>query len=318
MKQNTCVMFGDDLADYHFGQDHPFGPKRYWAFKEEFTRRKLTEKVALCPPQSATEKHLQLFHSQEYIEKVKQQSISGEGYLDLGDTPARPGIYHSACTVVGTTLNAIDLIMSGQYQHAFTPIAGLHHAARTSAAGFCVFNDCGIAIEYLRQQYNIQPVAYIDIDAHHGDGVYYSFEDDENLCIVDFHQDGTTLYPGTGNVHETGSDKAIGTKLNIPLPPYTKDDAAINLWQNAERFIEKARPEFILLQCGADSLAADPITQLGLTSGFHRYVTQRLCHLAAKYSQGRVLAMGGGGYNLDNIKVAWNDVIEALIASDEK
>jgi len=315
MSQTTCVMFGDELADYHFGQDHPFSPKRYWAFKEEFTRRELTKKVALCSPQSASEKQLQLFHSPDYIQKVKRLSIIGKGYLDCGDTPARHGIYNAACTVVGTTLSAIDLIMSNQYRHAFTPIAGLHHATRTSAAGFCVFNDCGIAIEYLRKQYNIQRIAYIDIDAHHGDGVFYSFEDDANLCIVDFHQDGATLYPGTGSIHETGIDKATGTKLNIPLPPYTTDDIAKELWQNIESFIGKAKPEFILLQCGADSLSADPITQLNLTSDFHSFVARRLCLLANKHCNGRLLAMGGGGYNLENIKVAWNDVIETLLSS---
>ena len=305
-------MFDDELATYHFGEEHPFGPKRYWAFKDEFEHRKLAKKVGLCSAQSATEKHLQLFHAQNYIQKVKQLSISGEAYLDCGDTPARIGIYEAACTVVGTTLKAIDLIMAKSCQHVFSPIAGLHHATRTSAAGFCVFNDCGIAIEYLRNQYNIQRVAYIDIDAHHGDGVFYSFEEDVDLCFVDFHQDGATLYPGTGSIFETGKEKAAGSKLNIPLAPYTTDDIAKELWQRAEAFIEKSDPEFILLQCGADSLEGDPITQLNLSSEFHAYVATRLSRLAKKHCSDRLLALGGGGYNLDNIKTAWNDVIEAM------
>lgn len=202
--------------------------------------------------------------------------------------------------------------MKGDCLAAFTPIAGLHHATRTSAAGFCVFNDCGIAIEYLRKEYNIQRIAYVDIDAHHGDGVFYSFEEDPDLCVIDFHQDGNTLYPGTGFINETGKGNAAGTKLNIPLPPNSTDKTAEALWKTAEDFIEKFKPEFILLQCGADSLAGDPITQLELTSNFHAYVTSRLAILATKHCRGRLLAMGGGGYNLDNIKAAWNDVIEKL------
>jgi acetoin utilization protein AcuC len=307
-------MLGDELANYHFGEEHPFGPKRYWAFKEEFEQRGLNKKVLLSEPQQATEKQLALFHTQGYINKVKELCEKGEGYLDCGDTPAIKGNYESACTVVGTTLKAIDLIIEGHCHFAFTPIAGLHHATRNSASGFCVFNDCGIAIEYLRKQYNVQRIAYIDIDAHHGDGVFYSFEDDADLCFVDFHQDGTTLYPGTGFINETGKGKAVGTKLNVPLPPNSTDQIAKALWKNAEDFIEQFKPEFILLQCGADSLAGDPITQLSLTSEFHAYVTSRLSTLADKHCQGRLLAMGGGGYNLDNIKVAWNDVIEALIS----
>ena len=313
MQTNVCLMLGDELARYHFGEEHPFGPKRYWAFEQEFKLRNLQDKISLCPPQTATESQLKLFHTQDYIEKVKKLSISGVGYLDYGDTPARIGIYEAACTVVGTTLSAIDKIMHGVCQKAFTPIAGLHHATRDSAAGFCVFNDCGIAIEYLRQHYNIQRIAYVDIDAHHGDGVFYSFELDADLCFVDFHQDGNTLYPGTGFSNETGKGGAAGTKLNIPLAPNTNDDVAKKLWATAEKFIEKAKPEFILLQCGADSLSGDPITQLNLSSKFHAFVASRLSLLANKHCNGKLLAMGGGGYNLENIKIAWNDVIEELI-----
>ena len=310
--KKLCVMLGDELANYHFGEEHPFGPKRYWAFKEEFEHRELDKKVLLSEPRQASEKQLTLFHTQDYIDKAKILSKKGEGFLDCGDTPAIKGIYESARTVVGTTLKAIDLIMKGDCHFAFTPIAGLHHATRNSAAGFCVFNDCGIAIEYLRKEYNLQRIAYVDIDAHHGDGVFYSFEDDPDLCFVDFHQDGITLYPGTGFINETGKDKAIGTKLNIPLPPNSTDKMAKALWKNAEAFIDKFKPEFILLQCGADSLAGDPITQLNLSSEFHAFVTTRLVLLANTYCEGRFLAMGGGGYNLDNIKIAWNDVIEEL------
>jgi len=306
-------MLGDELANYHFGAEHPFGPRRYWAFKDEFERRQLDKCVLMHVPQQAPESQLALFHTQNYIDKVKTLSANGEGYLDRGDTPAIKGIYDSARTVVGTTLNAIDLIINGDCHVAFTPIAGLHHATRNSAAGFCVFNDCGIAIEYLREEHHIQRIAYVDIDAHHGDGVFYSFEDDPDLCFVDFHQDGNTLYPGTGFINETGKGKATGTKLNIPLPPNCTDETAISIWKNAEDFIDHCKPEFILLQCGADSLAGDPITQLNLSSDFHAYVATRLLLLANKHSKGRLLAMGGGGYNLDNIKTAWNDVIEKLI-----
>jgi acetoin utilization protein AcuC len=313
MIKKTCVMLGDELADYHFGENHPFGPKRYWAFKTEFELRELNKKVTLYPPQQATREQLSLFHTQDYINKVKRLSDIGEGFLDCGDTPARKGIYESALYVVGTTLKALDHIMQGDCKHAFTPIGGIHHSRRDRAAGFCVFNDCGIAIEYLRKKYNVQRIAYVDIDAHHGDGVFYEFEDDADLCFVDFHQDGASLYPGTGFINETGKGKAAGTKLNIPLSANSTDKTALAFWNSAEAFIEKFKPEFILLQCGADSLAGDPITQLKLSSHFHAHVAKRLSLLADKFCQGRLLAMGGGGYNLNNIKMAWNDVIEELM-----
>jgi acetoin utilization protein AcuC len=313
----TCLILDDRVADYHFGEDHPFGPKRYWAFKEAFERRqKLTNKndsIELCRHiHPASEQQLALFHTPGYIDKVKQQSKTGKGYLDGGDTPARKGIYEAACIMVGSTLSAIDHIMQGDCIHAFTPIAGLHHARRDSAAGFCVFNDCGVAIEYLREKYGIQRIAYVDIDAHHGDGVFYSFEDDKDLVFIDFHQDGHTIYPGTGFINETGKGDAAGSKLNIPLQPGCTDKIALKLWETAEKFLIKAKPEFILLQCGADSLQGDPITQLGLTSRFHAHVAGRLSEIAKQNCEGRLVAMGGGGYNLENIKAAWNNVLERL------
>jgi acetoin utilization protein AcuC len=248
------------------------------------------------------------------VTRVKNLSEKGFGFLDYGDTPARKGIYEAACIVVGSTLAALDHIMQDGCRYAFTPIAGLHHATRDRAAGFCVFNDCGVAIEYLRQHYAVQRIAYVDIDAHHGDGVFYAFEDDEDLCIVDFHQDGHTLYPGTGFADETGRKNATGTKLNIPLPPGSNDDIAFRLWQSAETFLDKARPEFILLQCGADSLDGDPITQLKLTPAFHKHVAQRLALIASRHCPSHLMAMGGGGYNLENIARGWNAVIEGLLA----
>ncbi|MCW9023394.1 MAG: acetoin utilization protein AcuC [Gammaproteobacteria bacterium] len=313
MSTKPLVYCGEGLANYHFGESHPFGPQRHDAFFHEYEKRHLNDSCTIRNPVMAIQSQIELFHSHDYVEQVKAASISGEGFLDGGDTPAREGIYEAAATVVGSVIDAVDTIMDGQAMHAFVPIAGLHHAARDHAAGFCVFNDCGVAIEYLRKRYHVQRIAYIDIDAHHGDGVFYAFETDPDLCFVDFHEDGRYLYPGTGAVNETGTGEAIGKKLNIPLPMGTKDDALEKLWPTAEEFIQQAKPEFILLQCGADSLAGDPITHMMYSSKSHALVTRRLCQLANETAEGRLLALGGGGYNLNNIAKAWCAVVEALI-----
>ena len=267
----------------------------------------------MAEPAIASEDDLALFHSRDYIARVKELSALGHGLLDYGDTPAVAGIYEAAATVVGTTLKAVASVVRGDCRRAFNPIGGLHHARRDQAAGFCVFNDCAVAIEALRHLHGIERIAYVDIDAHHGDGVYYAFESDPGLYIVDFHEDGHYLYPGTGFAEETGRGAAKGSKLNIPLPPGTDDEAALDLWEAAEDFIDRARPEFVLLQCGADSLAGDPITHLQLSGGFHAYVATRLVALAEKHAKGRMVAMGGGGYAPENIAEAWNDVIEGML-----
>jgi len=313
MPTPVCVYIGNELARYGFGEGHPFGPDRLGAFWSQAQASGLDERVIQCAPVSVGQDVIERFHTPDYVARVIRQSVSGTGYLDGGDTPAFPGIYEAACFVVGSVLGAIERILNGECRHAFVPIAGLHHARRDSAAGFCVFNDCGIAIETLRIQHGLQRIAYVDIDAHHGDGVFYSFEEDPDLAFADLHEDGRFLYPGTGREEETGVGDARGTKLNIPMPPEAGDEQFYPAWERVETFIERQCPEFILFQCGADSIAGDPITHLRYTPAAHRHAAQRLQYLAEKHCQGRLLAMGGGGYNRGNLALAWTAVVNALL-----
>ncbi len=313
MSHPVCVYIGEALAKYSFGEDHPFGPQRHAAFVDEFHRQGLNEQVDLCVPVVGSEQLLTLFHTPEYLIRVKGMSATGVGYLDGGDTPAFLGVYEIAMGVVGTTLDAVSQVMLKKYKRAFIPIAGLHHARRNSAAGFCVFNDCGVAIEFLRSEYGINKVAYVDIDAHHGDGVFYSFDDDPDLCFVDMHEDGRYLYPGTGAIEETGRGTAQGTKLNIPMPMGANDELFLKVWEKAEAFIRKADPEFILFQCGADSINGDPITHMQYSEKAHAHAASRLCQLADEYCDGRVVAMGGGGYNLENLARGWTAVVRSFV-----
>jgi acetoin utilization protein AcuC len=216
---------------------------------------------------------------------------------------------------VGGTLLAVEEIMAGRARRAFIPIGGLHHASRAHAAGFCVFNDCGIAIEILRRRYGLRRVAYIDIDAHHGDGVYYGFESDPDALIADIHEDGRYLYPGTGSADETGSGDATGTKLNLPLPPGATDQDFVTAWQRVEQYLLAHHPDFILFQCGADSLEGDPITHMAFSEEAHADAAAALCRIADQLGHGRVLGMGGGGYNRRNIARAWTRVVEAFVAA---
>lgn len=308
-----CVYLGDELASYSFGDDHPFGPMRHHVFKQAFYGKGQNEKVDILDPVSIEQNTLELFHTHEYVEKVKQQSKFGTGYLDQGDTPAFIGMFEAASYVAGTVCNAVDRLISAEYKRAFIPIAGLHHARRHSAAGFCVFNDCGVAIEYLRHKHNIKRVAYVDIDAHHGDGVFYSFESDPDLIFADLHEDGKYLYPGTGAITETGSNGAKNTKLNIPMPPGANDDLFKQVWPKVEDYLRQYKPDFILFQCGADSIEDDPITHMAYSETSHAYATQQLCKLADEFCGGKLLAMGGGGYNHDNIAKTWTAVVNAMI-----
>ena len=302
-------------AHYGFGEGHPFGHDRFSAFWRESVARGLDKRVHAIPVQAAQRKHLEMFHSRDFLGFAEEASHRGDGYLDEGDTPAQQGIYEAACEVVGATLNAVDGVMQGEWRRGFVPIAGLHHAARAHAAGFCVLDDIGVAVEFLRRAHGVKRIAYVDIDAHHGDGVFYSFESDPDLLFADLHEDGRFLYPGTGFAAETGTGAAQGTKLNIPLLPGAGDAEFHRAWEKVEDYLRAGKPEFILFQCGADSIAGDPITHLQFSPAAHAHAAARLAALAEEYCGGRIVGMGGGGYNRNNIAHGWNGVVEAFLAT---
>ena len=306
------IYLGPALADYGFEEGHPFHLQRHEAFERAFDDRGLRGRCVVREPVRGSEADLLIYHTPEHVARVKALSGLGHGSLDGGDTPARKGIYEAACTVVGSTLDAARHIVSGKFQRAFIPIAGLHHARRGAAAGFCVFNDCGVAIEYLKGE-GVERIAYVDIDVHHGDGVFYDFEDDPRVIFADVHQDGRTLYPGTGFIDESGLGAAAGLKLNVPLPPYSDDRIFMGIWSAVEEHVELHQPQIILLQCGADSLAGDPIASLAYTAASHAHAAKQLRALAQRCCGGRMLALGGGGYNTKNIADAWTAVVEQLV-----
>src|SRR5215472_15492759 len=254
---SVAVVTSERLARYGFGDGHPFGPDRLAAFTREFAARGLPQRVTLLEPRDASTAELGSFHTAEYLDFVRERSASGMGLLDAGDTPAFRGVYEAAAGVVGATLTCMEAIMQERCRRAFVPIAGLHHAARNRAAGFCVFNDCGVAIEQLKRA-GLKRIAYVDIDAHHGDGVFYAFEDDAAVVFADLHEDGRYLYPGTGSAAETGRGAATGMKLNVPLPPGADDEVFAHVWPRVTAHLTKFAPEFIILQCGADSLDGVP------------------------------------------------------------
>ena len=311
----VLLIAGDGLASYGFADGHPFGPDRQEAFLRELRRSQSHGSLRVLEPRMAERDEIESFHRREYVDLVVERSREGRGYLDAGDTPAFRGVFEATSFVVGGTLLAVEEIMAGNARRAFIPIGGLHHAARAHAAGFCVFNDCGIAIEILRRRHGLRRIAYVDIDAHHGDGVFYGFEADADTLIADIHEDGRYLYPGTGSIEETGSGDAVGTKLNLPLPPGATDGDFQQAWQRVEEYLRAQRPDFILFQCGADSLEGDPITHLAFSEEAHAAAATALCRRADDLGHGRVLGMGGGGYNRRNIARAWTRVVEAFVAA---
>ena len=312
--QKFALFYGEALRKYAFPAGHPFRVERVERFWELVNKDGVanSEKVQVCEPVMADESDVLSFHIPEYVDFVKKASQIGGGYLDGGDTPAFKGVYEASLYVVGTTLKALEMVMSNNASNAFNPIGGLHHAWRDRASGFCVFNDAAIAIMLAKTKYKLDRILYVDIDAHHGDGVFYEFYNDPEAFIVDMHEDGKLLFPGTGFEDEIGSGNAAGRKMNIVMAAGSGAEEFKNGFAKIIQFAEKAEPELILLQCGADGLAGDPITHLQYTPECHRFAAENLYSLSERFCKGKIVAMGGGGYNLDNVARAWLEIVRGL------
>ena len=296
------VQYGDG-ARYDLGAGHPLKPARVL-----LTYRLIADYGILDGPgvvsvdaRDATDEEIGLVHTAPYIEAVKQAGRGRRGPwwefgFGPGDNPIFPSMHEASARVAGASITAAEAIYSGRAGHVFNPSGGLHHAMPGRASGFCVYDDPAIAIAWLQEQ-GVGRVAYVDVDAHHGDGPQAIFYDNPDVLTVSLHQSGATLFPGTGFVDEIGGPGAEGFSVNVPLPPYTPDDLWLRAFEHVvPPILEAFRPEVLVTQLGCDTHCTDPLTNLLLTTGAF-FKTGRLLHeLAHGTAGGRWLATGGGGY----------------------
>lgn len=315
MAGKTGLIWDERLLGYNFGPQHPLRPLRVKLTFELLRSKGILgqESVEVIKPRPASREEILLFHDENYLRLVEQYSKKGSGLLDAGDTPAFKGCYEATSLVLGASIVAADHVMSGRLSHVFNPSGGLHHAHPDRASGFCIFNDPGVVIAHLKSKYDLKRIVYLDIDAHHGDGVMYGYYDDPAVLDIDFHESGKFLFPGTGFQDEIGKGTARGLKLNLPLPPYTGDEAYLEAFQQVvPESIRKFRPEIILVQCGADGHLDDRLAHLRLTTKAYREVVSQMHDLAHEQCKGKLLLFGGGGYTLANVPRVWTIAFSAL------
>lgn len=310
-----AVLYADDaLSGYGFPAGHPLGVDRQGSFLKEAAAQGLLGRVSRGASRAATREEIERFHTARHVDKVLTAERNGLEFLDKGDTPVFPGIYEASALVVGAALDGLSRVMSGEFKRSLQPVGGLHHAGRDHSAGFCVFNDLGVVIETLRSTYGVKRVAYIDIDVHHGDGIFYAFEEDPDLIFADVHEDGRSLYPGTGSEDETGKGGAKGTKLNVALKAGSGDAEFAQAWPRVVAHLVKYEPEFVVFQCGADGLKGDPLAHLQYSAATHGLAAKDLRRIADRFAQGRLMAFGGGGYDRGNLAKAWSAVLREISA----
>jgi acetoin utilization protein AcuC len=317
MTGKTGLIWDERFLNYNFGPQHPLRPIRVKLTYELIRSKGILqqETVKVIKPRLASREEILLFHEEDYVRLVEQYSKRGLGFLDMGDTPAFKGCCEATSLVVGASIVAADEVMSGRLSHAFNPSGGLHHAHPERASGFCIFNDPAIVIAHLKSKYNLKRIVYLDIDAHHGDGVMYGYYDDPAVLDIDFHESGKFLFPGTGFPDEIGKGAAKGLKLNIPLPPSTGDEAYLEAFrQVVPDALRKFRPEIILVQCGADGHLDDRLAHLRLTTKVYAEVVSQMHDLAHQLCNGRLILFGGGGYTLANVPRVWTVAFSTLAA----
>jgi acetoin utilization protein AcuC len=317
------VVWDPRFREYDFGPGHPF----------DEASRDLAVRLfesALTPEQRAAidwhrevdpadTSRLLSFHDAGFLEFVRQASSAGDRrLLDSHDTPSFPGCFEASARIVAGTDTAMRLVLD-RGGTAFAAAGGLHHAQRDRAGGFCIFNDVAVAIATALDAG--RRVAYVDIDAHHGDGVMYGFYRSGRVLDIDFHQDGRTLFPGTGTVKETGEGDGAGLKVNVPLPPHTGDEALVPL---AHRLIpplvREYRPDLLVVQHGVDGHWGDPLAALQFTPKGYVAVERLLIELAREFG-GRMVVTGGGGYAPGSVsrtlaRAAWQLAGLAMPADD--
>jgi acetoin utilization protein AcuC len=263
------------------------------------------DNVRVVEPRMATEDELALFHTPKYIEITRQlsngdQNLPAEQYgFGPGDNPVFSGMYDSEALKVGSSLQAAQLLHEGACDVAFSFGGGLHHGGPDFASGFCVFNDCAVAIQWLLDEGH--RVAYIDVDVHHGDGVQNAFYDTDRVLTISLHQDGRTLFPGTGFVDETGTGRGAGYSVNVPLPPLTFDEVYLRAFRELiPPLLKRFEPDVVVSQLGTDTHYTDPLASLAMTTNGQQAVYAQLDELAPKW-----LALGGGGYAIDVVPRSW-------------
>lgn len=308
MSCNAKFIYNRDELNYRFGEDHPFNQSRLEVTIDLLQKvGALTDKDFL-EPRMALDSEIKAVHLPEYVKAVKELSMPNPSMeavkmaakwgLEDEDTPFFTGMHEKTSLLVGGSLKAAEAVMSGQAEHALHLGGGLHHAYPNKGAGFCVYNDASIAIEWIRRQYKAK-VLYIDTDVHHGDGVQWTFYSDSDVCTFSIHETGKYLFPGTGAVEERGEGLGFGTTINLPMEPYTEDESWMESFSTVlGEIVRSFKPDVILSQHGCDAHAYDPQAHAHCSMNIYLQMPQLIHQLAHQYCDGRWIALGGGGYDI--------------------
>ncbi len=317
---SPAVVWTPDFLGYQLSDSHPLDPVRLDLTMRLATALGVLDDVPLLAPAPATDAEIERVHRPGYLSAVRTAPEdpfrNGHG-LGTEDNPIFPGMHEASALICGGSLLAAREIAEGRAMRAVNIAGGLHHAMADRAAGFCVYNDCAVAISWLLD-HGFERVAYLDVDVHHGDGVQALFQHDPRVLTISVHQHPLTLWPGTGWPSEVGSGDAEGTAVNLALPPGTRDAGWLRAFNAVvPSLLAEFRPSVLVTQCGADTHHEDPLAELSLSVDGHRAIYRTLRELATTTAGGRWLALGGGGYGLFRVVPrSWTHLLATVLDRD--
>ena len=316
------VVWDRRMLGFDLGGNHPLHPLRWeltWLLAQTLC---VVDDFDILEPEQADVDTLGLVHTLGYIDAVRRASRPGFRFsvghgLGTADNPIFPGMHQNAALIAGGSVAAARAIAHREVDRAVNFCGGWHHAMADHASGFCVYNDAALGIAALLEA-GVPKVAYVDVDAHHGDGVQAAFDDDPRVLTVSIHQSPLTLFPGTGWASDCGTGPAWGTSVNLPVPPGTDDAAWLRAFHAVIPAVVRAfKPEVLVTQHGADTHREDPLTDLNLTVDGQRTSYLALRELAETVTGGRWLALGGGGYSpVRVVPRAWTHLLAIVSGND--
>lgn len=316
----SAVVWDESLLQYRFSAAHPMAPVRLdltYRLSEAFG---LFDRpgVRFIRPEVASDELLATVHDPEYIRAVRAVSSGAlPDDLDRGlgseDNPVFPHIHEASARILGGSVAAAQAVWAGEIRRAVNFAGGLHHAGRGRASGFCIYNDCAAAIQRLLDL-GAERVAYVDLDAHHGDGVESIFWDDPRVLTISVHETGISLFPGSGFANDAGGPQALGSAVNVALPPGTGDAAYLRaVHAVVPQLLGAFGPEVLVTQHGCDGHADDPLTNLRMSVEGQRQLALDAADWARDYAGDRWLATGGGGYSpFSVVPRTWTHLVAAV------
>lgn len=312
--KKTGFVYDEKYLLHDTGLGHPESPDRLRAIYERLVSSGVIEQLIMVQPERANQRWIEAVHNIHYIMNFDTACVSGFQEFEHPDNAICRDTYEVAFLAVGGVLKAIDCVMKGELDSVFCAVRPPgHHAEVDKPMGFCYFNNVAIGARYVQREYGIERVAIIDFDVHHGNGTQHIFDKDPSVFYYSIHEHPSFAYPGTGREFEVGVGDGDGFTANSPVLPGRGDEEYRRLlMQDLVPSIKKFNPEFFILSAGFDAHVTDLMSGTSLTTDGYDFVSEVIMNLVNRFTDGKVVSVLEGGYNLDVLPLLVENHIRSI------